>query len=100
MLDLVAKLLFSFFSPFLLQERSKPGHSGSLPSMGGPGMVPHHNYPIPSDNFGHSGGRLAYRPGLGQLMGQSMQMGPSLSRVPPGISNDMGPPIFMPCESS
>lgn len=74
-----------------MQERSKldRGHSSSLPTMGGPGMVPPHNYAI------------SYRPGLGQLMGQSMpmgQMGPSLARVPSGLSNDLGPPIFMPCE--
>lgn len=60
-------------------------------------MVPHHNYAIPPENFhSHSGGgRLAYRPGpgLGQLSIPLGQMG----RVP-GLSNDLGPPIFMPCE--
>ena len=61
----------------------------------GPGMVPHHNYAIPPDNY-HSGGRLAYRPAL---IGQSIPMGsvgPALGRVP--LTNDMGPPIFMPCK--
>ena len=68
--------------------------------MGGPGMVPHHNYALPSDNF-HSGGRLAYRAGLG-MIGQSLPMGPSLARVPSGMSAeyDLGPPIFMPCKWS
>lgn len=82
------------FCAFLLQDRnSKPVRSlsGSLPTMG-PGMMPHHNYAIPADNY-HSGGRLAYRPALGQLIGQSIPMG---ARVP--LTNDMGPPIFMPCE--
>lgn len=73
------------------ESRGKPGrtHSGGMPTMGGPaGMVPHHNYGIPS----HSGGGLAYRAGLGPLMGQSIPMGAQLA----GLSNDMGPPIFMP----
>ena len=89
----------SLFLCVYFQERTKANqaHAGGLPGMGGPGMVPHHNYPIPSENF-HSGGRLYARPGLGPLMGQSLamgQMGPPLQR---GISNDLGPPIFMPCE--
>ena len=73
----------------LLQDRkSVQGQSAGLPPMG-PGMVPtHHNYAIPSEGY-HSG--LAYRSSMGQLM----SMGPSLAR---GLSNDMGPPIFMPCE--
>ena len=85
----------SVFYIFVLLKDRNPvrGQSTSLSPMG-PGMVPHHNYGIPSESY-PSGGRLAYRsPGLTQLM---TQMGPPLSR---GLSNDMGPPIFMPCEYS
>lgn len=70
--------------------------------MGAPGMVPHHNYTLSSDNFHSAGGRLPYRAGLGPMMGQSLPMGPPLTRVPSGLSNDydLGPPIFMPCKST
>ena len=56
---------------------------------------PHPNYVMsPAEGFHSAGGHLAYRPGLSQLM----QMNPSLARVPAGLSGDLGPPLFMPCE--
>ena len=100
-----------FFYYFFFQDRSgilKSVRGPGIPQLGGapPGLIHHPPYPLPSDNphtLSLHPSHLAYpmmRPALGMGGPLPMSAGiPTKSRGNPSISNDLGPPIFMPCKS-
>jgi len=102
--SLLLQEVLCLFLPLILKTTRVPTTVPQLPSA--PGLVPHHatSYTIHSDTSLplHTPRHLTYSmmrgPSLGMTPALAMSTLSGKGRGGPAISNDLGPPIFMPCE--